>query len=245
MKLMTLMTTVLMASLLFGCTTPSKSSKMTNLVWQEGSPVAAKKDILADLSRTVYIQKEVTPANFDTNRTEVRPNRPMAASTRTWVRIYPYTEPLLRAQASTMFKEKAFKEKWSDEKLASEEKNYIAKATESFTKKAQCFGLEINTSRSKALQLKYWYGKLEQSGEEQDLTFSKGTGFSSSTKSTIVTGGNGVYAGTTSTYTKYFFLATVCSKKPIDMANEFKLKIEPRYELKLLPFTMSWLPPKN
>lgn len=126
----------LLLAFLISCTTPSKQSKLSSLVDTGDGPVAKKEDLLKDLSRTVYVKRLAkNPESRD----------PEPRETATWVKFYPYTEPLLKSQVTTALEETAYKEKWSDEKKNKEIKKKIETQTKEFVTSKQCFALEINT----------------------------------------------------------------------------------------------------
>jgi hypothetical protein len=221
----------LFLALLISCTTSSKQSKLSSLVDTGDGPVAKSDVLLKDLSRTVYVKKMAN--NPTTRKTEPR-------ETSTWVKFYPYTQPLIKSQVATALEETAFKEKWSDEKKSKEMKSKIETQTKEFVTSKQCFALEINTPVLAAIELKYWYGTLKQAGKDLPLKISKGSGFTQRT--THVTG-SPRYGYSSYQTEKYFYFAQACTTKPIQLSEEFQITIDARYEKDLLPIEMSWLKP--
>lgn len=225
---------ILFSVLLFGCTTPSKSSRIESLVG-DGTKGVTEAEILKDIARTVYVMKKNVDGAFESGKVQ----------TSTWVKIYPYTRPLLIARVRKNIAETAFKERWSDEKRAEEFRKTVDAEEKRLILDRQCFAVEINTRRSAALELKYWYGTLKQNDKEQSLSFSKGQGFTVVEKTTVFSGAYGVYSGTTTESREHFFYADACGTTPIQLADAFSISIDPRYELGLAPIELSWLAPKK
>ncbi len=223
-----------------GCTTPSKSSKLEYLVG-EGSSTVTEKNILDDLARTVYVKKKRQLSQIEKGRDQTDKDSAVS-STSTWLRIYPYTRPLIATRLEKNIREKGFKEKWDDQRIEAEVKNQITSESNRLVLDKQCFAVEINTPDPGAIKLEYWHGALKQNGQEQKLTFTKGTGFVQIMTTTYINRGTGYGSSTESQ--QYFYYADACGTKAIQLAEAFSLSIEPRYEAELLPIQLDWLAPK-
>lgn len=219
------------------CTTPSKQSKISSLV--DTGEAQKSEDILKDLSRTVYLKKMVKKQGARSADDKE------AFPTSTWVKIYPYTEPLIKALATKKIEEQAFKENWTEDKKNLEMNKKIQADVKSLVTNKQCFAIEINTDKSEAINLKYWHGTLTQKERPIKLEISKGAGFTQTTRTTYLTGARGFYAGNTYDTTKYFYFAQGCSPQKIDLTENFSITIDVRFEKDLVPIELSWLKPEQ
>jgi hypothetical protein len=223
-----------------GCTTPSKSSKLEYLTGESELAGVKEKTLLDDLARTVYVKKKVEVSADNNMNPPTDKNQYENRATSTWLRVYPYTKPLLRVRLKNNVSDMAYKEKWDENKTSSEVSKQISAESKRLVEDKPCFAVEINAKDKTPLELKYWYGDLVQDGKSQKLTFSKGNGFVVTTRSTTVSG----YFATTVDENAYYFYADACGKSKIDLSEPFSLKIEPRFARDLLPIELEWKKPE-
>ncbi len=228
-----------------GCTTPSKPSKMEYLTG-EAPAAATEKDILDDISRTIYVTKAtpMSPSQLEEAKKRMESGTTIKSKTNTWVQIYPYTRPLIEKRIRSKVEDLGFKERWDTEKIQAQVKSQVDKAVKNLITAKQCFAVEIHTNDKNSLDLKYWYGSLTQAGIATDLKFTEGEGYVERTSRTTITDqGNGVSQVNRWDFLRYFYYADACSSKPIDLTGEFKLVVEPRFERFLEPMQLEWLTP--
>ncbi|MEK7358242.1 MAG: hypothetical protein AAB250_17480 [Bdellovibrionota bacterium] len=223
--------------LVLGCqsTAPMKSSNSAFLVG-EGDGKATERTIVTDLGRNVQIKmkREWT----DVEKKQMQNTKEFAESkTDTTMQIYPYTKALLKARITKNITETGFKENWPTEKIQPEiDKAYAAEVKRLVTDH-QCFGAEIDSNDPEAARLEYWYGTVEQSGAQQKLKFTKGTGYSQK--------GLWVDRSAMPKITKHYQYADACTDGKLNLLADFKVVIEPRFRRELLPITLTWVAPSD
>lgn len=154
------------------------------------------------------------------------------------VKMMPYTVPLKTIAAAEGAVTSGYRTKQDKETM---QQNALMRALimDLVTKDKTCFLVEGVFENPDALNHQYWHFTLRT--PTQTVENAKLGKFSGGVNTTAHAYSSG---GTTGAYTTrtYVVSSTICFSASIDFAAQFKVLIEPRYQMKAQPIVLTWLP---